>query len=561
MREYSQTYGSFTRTGDYPLEANYIFQTEQELIDFYQDREDNLESTTLHQGLLKVVGEGDNQALYWVVKDEEGLHFKKLIENVDRETIYEQLGDLYTKLQEEISNREEADSEIWGDKDNVLEDLNSIKKISDVIDVERKKLEKLHREFNATVGVTDRDIIEYLKTLPYQSLTEVISTLDNFLNKTNPEDSTIDTLVELKNFLQGFNDTDILMNILTELYHRIEGSPLPSEGLRTLRGLEDALTLLGQLSKNRIDNLQTELDATQTGVGLNQDGTFSPDQSTNFLKNATSIVSALRELDRLLKVALEDCNISTEDTDTIQLDISKNESGTVLSGHVKLSPLPNNQIINSEGLYNYTELEYSQGILTLKINENIISVLPLGISAIVNDGYYDSTNESLVIKFALHDGSEQVVRIPVGALIREWTIDNSIPGKVVELTREEVIGEGPDKLSADVRISTQPDNILQKSGNSLYVSKNNILAEVQSKLDSLKDQLTLLINTSVETERNRAEIAEDSISNALQSEITRAIAAEESIRALLNSLNLSTVVSKIEDLTERVKNLEIKTSW
>ena len=67
MREYSQTYGSFTRTGDYPLEANYIFQTEQELIDFYQDREDNLESTTLHQGLLKVVGEGDNQALYWVI--------------------------------------------------------------------------------------------------------------------------------------------------------------------------------------------------------------------------------------------------------------------------------------------------------------------------------------------------------------------------------------------------------------------------------------------------------------------------------------------------------------
>ena len=114
-----------------------------------------------------MVGEGDNQALYWVVKDGEDLHFKKLIENVDRGTIYEQLGDLYTKLQEEISNREEADSEIWGDKDNILEDLNSIKKISDVIDIERKKLEKLHREFNAAVGVADRDIIEYLKTLPY----------------------------------------------------------------------------------------------------------------------------------------------------------------------------------------------------------------------------------------------------------------------------------------------------------------------------------------------------------------------------------------------------------
>lgn len=561
MSEYSQTYGSFTRTGDYPLEANYTFQTEQELIDFYQDREDNLESTTLHQGLLKVVGEGDNQALYWIVKDEEGLHFKKLIENVDRETIYEQLGDLYTKLQEEISNREEADLEIWGDKENVLQDLNSIKKISDVVDIERKKLEKLHNEFNASIGVTDRDIIEYLKTLPYQSLTEVVFTLDNFLNKTNPKDSTIDTLVELKNFLQGFSDTDTLMNILTELYHGIEGSPLPSEGLRTLRGLEDALTLLGQLSKNRIDNLQTELDATQTGVGLNQDGTFSPDQSTNFLKNSTSIVSALRELDRLLKVALEDCNISPEDTNTLQLEISRNETGTVISGNVRLNSDTNNQIIDSNGLFHHTELEYSQGILTLKVNGNIINVLPLGLSAIVNDGYYDSSNESLVIKFALHDGTEQTVRIPVGALIREWTIDNTIPDKVVELTKEEIFGDGADKLSADVRLSSNPDNILQKDGNSLYVSENAIVQKSQDLLDTLEAKLTALISTQVEVEKIRAEAAESAISNALQAEIDRALAAEEAIKVIMNNLEISTVTNILQDLEKRIQALETKTSW
>lgn len=561
MSEYSQTYGSFTRTGDYPLEANYTFQTEQELIDFYQDREDNLESTTLHQGLLKVVGEGDNQALYWIVKDEEGLHFKKLIENVDRETIYEQLGDLYTKLQEEISNREEADLEIWGDKENVLQDLNSIKKISDVVDIERKKLEKLHNEFNASIGVTDRDIIEYLKTLPYQSLTEVVFTLDNFLNKTNPKDSTIDTLVELKNFLQGFSDTDTLMNILTELYHGIEGSPLPSEGLRTLRGLEDALTLLGQLSKNRIDNLQTELDATQTGVGLNQDGTFSPDQSTNFLKNSTSIVSALRELDRLLKVALEDCNISPEDTNTLQLEISRNETGTVISGNVRLNSDTNNQIIDSNGLFHHTELEYSQGILTLKVNGNIINVLPLGLSAIVNDGYYDSSNESLVIKFALHDGTEQTVRIPVGVLIREWTIDNTIPDKVVELTKEEIFGDGADKLSADVRLSSNPDNILQKDGNSLYVSENAIVQKSQDLLDTLEAKLTALISTQVEVEKIRAEAAESAISNALQAEIDRALAAEEAIKVIMNNLEISTVTNILQDLEKRIQALETKTSW
>ncbi len=69
MSQYSETIGSFVRTGDYPLEANYIFNSKQELIDFYNDE---LNKTTLHKGLFKIVQEGDKQVLYWVVADENG---------------------------------------------------------------------------------------------------------------------------------------------------------------------------------------------------------------------------------------------------------------------------------------------------------------------------------------------------------------------------------------------------------------------------------------------------------------------------------------------------------
>lgn len=62
MSQYSETMGSFIRTGNYPLEANYYFETEQELFDFYSDP---INKSTLHPGLFRVVG---NQTLYWAVR-------------------------------------------------------------------------------------------------------------------------------------------------------------------------------------------------------------------------------------------------------------------------------------------------------------------------------------------------------------------------------------------------------------------------------------------------------------------------------------------------------------
>jgi hypothetical protein len=52
MSKYSETIGSFSRTGNYPLEADYIFSTEKALREFYSDE---INATTLHKGLFKIV--------------------------------------------------------------------------------------------------------------------------------------------------------------------------------------------------------------------------------------------------------------------------------------------------------------------------------------------------------------------------------------------------------------------------------------------------------------------------------------------------------------------------
>lgn len=182
--------------------------------------------------------------------------------------------------------------------------------------------------------------------------------------------------------------------------------------------------------------------------------------------------------------------------------------------------------------------EYNNGVLTLKINDSVVAQHILGISSIVEDAYYDSSNEEIVIVFKLLDGNKQTIHIPVGSLIREWIVDNSGPSDTVILTRIEDLTAGPDKLSADVRLYVDKYNILVKQGNSLYVrgtsdnivhndvKVSEILEELKEKSESSSDEISKVkedikdIQTSVSQAQkdidnleSRVEKVEDNISN------------------------------------------------
>ena len=119
------------------------------------------------------------------------------------------------------------------------------------------------------------------------------------------------------------------------------------------------------------------------------------------------------------------------------------------------------------------------------------------VDSFIKDAYYDTDTEEIVIVFTTKAGLEKVLRVKVTDLIREWEPNNTYPDKVVELIREEVYGGGADKLSADVRLSSQSNNILEKDGNSLLVrgtaenislgEKNlkEIIFNIQERLDRI----------------------------------------------------------------------------
>lgn len=173
---------------------------------------------------------------------------------------------------------------------------------------------------------------------------------------------------------------------------------------------------------SKLKAYQQELDQTQSGAGLNADGSFDAlnMKNTTYLDGATSIVECLKALDREMS--------------------------------------------------------------------NLV------VDAFIQDAYYDSEDESVVLTFITKQEKTKTIRIKLTNLIREWEPDNSFPTKVVELTREEVYGGGADKLSADVRISDNQYNILRKDGNTLLVkgTSDNILhgeGTVKEELNSIREDM------------------------------------------------------------------------
>ena len=565
MSQYSEMMGSFIRTGNYPMEANYIFPTEAALKEFYSDP---INATTIHKGLFRIVENGGDgkQALYWVVQKQtnDELEFVKLIENIDINNMNQQLEDLQTRLEEEINNRKESETAIWGTNDptNVPEEFNSIldlatelasliQEVSDIhkelIDSDDSIKKSLKTEIKALAGTQEDNIVEYLKTLPYKSLTEAANALNKFLNTMDSTSNQINTLPELKFFLEGYTDTQKLRHVLLDLQAEILGNPIPSEDFRTLRAIEDFVRILKADSENTDKNLQSELDNTQVGIGLSGDGSYNSDTETYYLKDATSVMNALKILDSLMYEAISGITIQASNTDVVDLNIRKELEGYVIGAKLNLSNVIGNDLIKKEdGLYFNVKSTYNNGTLSLYVNDKLIAQHVLGFSSIVESAYYDPTQESIIIVFKLLNGEKQTITVPVGTLIRELVVDNDQPGKVVELTRETVI-DGPDKLSADVRIYNDKHNILKKIGNSLSV-------------DGTSDSITHndeTLSTVLETIKSTVSTNNTAVNNKIDSEIARAKAEETAIKESIENLKDSTSES-IADLN--LKDQEIQSS-
>ena len=607
MSKYAQLITSFEREGNFPLEANYIFPTEEALKQFFSE---GVPAATLHKGLLKIVERDTdgNQALYWVIANSDNsLEFTKLISGSDITEIKTKIQDTVTKLEQEIADRKAADTKIWGtDTPDTLDvNYNSISNLITQLKTTQKNLaelegktltntDSLKNQIKTIAGTTDDDVITFIKSLPYGTVKTISVELDRIINNTGSATNIIDTLYKLVEFTKGYTTSDTLQALLDKLWNKIEGDTLPSEQFRTLRGIEDWLIKYKTENAAKQAQLLEEINNAEEGVGLSVDGTFSADASTNYLKDATSVMNALRILDTKLHDFISQNTLEVQQSDPIvKLKLTQGKNSQIIDAIMNLSSEAGNSLERkNDGLYINPDLEYDKGTLTFKINGKIIRQYSIGVNSIVQDASYDKDNEQLKFIFKLDSGDTQTVLIPVGALIREWEPVNKDTSPI-ELTRVQST-PGTDSLSADVRLSTKAHNILEKDGNTLYVKGttdnlyhagevletylNELSADLQAKYTELananSDLLTSLtnkisqeisdrkdadtaLNTAISDEKKRAEVAEGKNADAISSEIARAKAAEEANAKLIQTQG-EKLDTEIQRSTQKDTDLEAK---
>lgn len=193
-------------------------------------------------------------------------------------------------------------------------------------------------------------------------------------------------------------------------------------------------------------------------------------------------------------------------------------------GNVKLSTDSDNIIMEkTDGFFASSTLEYisKDNKLIFKTsgqNGDKKTEILLNSVELFEHIYYDPTKESLIVTYKDSKGETQFVEIPIGEMIRDWEWEVQNEGHNVKIIKKRNIS-GNDKVSADVKIYDDPDNILVDKNHELLVkgTADNIKYEngtVKDALDGLKTTDTALDN-KINIEIARAEAAEEALDDKI----------------------------------------------
>ena len=239
-----------------------------------------------------------------------------------------------------------------------------------------------------------------------------------------------------------------------------------------------------------------------------------------------------------------------------------------------------------DGIFANVELDYLAGKNALQFTKTNkdgttdVKELTLNNITFLENIYYDSLTEELVVQYKDATGEIQEIRVPVSSLFEEWVVDNT--NHTVTLTKTEHQTAGKDKLSADVNIASTSDNILRVVNHGLHVK--GTADNIKYGNGTVKDAIDLLNGTDdtegsirnlikkekdervasdeglrglIETEQTRAEEAESALdakilanTNAINEESVRAKAAEEA--------NKNSIDSEINRATSEESRIEAK---
>lgn len=206
-----------------------------------------------------------------------------------------------------------------------------------------------------------------------------------------------------------------------------------------------------------------------------------------------------------------------------------------------------------DGVYATTVLDYNPTTNTLTFTtsnsdgEKVSSSFKLNSAQIFDDVSYDPVKESIRIRYKNQDGQYQTLDIPAKDIIEEWVVSNE--NHSVELVKNRSV-DGKDVLTADVKISTLENNILEVQHHELYVrgEADNIKygdSNVQSALETLEHDRTSAATSIDEIQKTLSNHSDriTTLETGLADETSSREAKDEELEGFINSVSADSVIN------------------
>lgn len=175
-------------------------------------------------------------------------------------------------------------------------------------------------------------------------------------------------------------------------------------------------------------------------------------------------------------------------------DANNPKVGVKLSNDKRDDTIPNLLSLHENGLFAAVDLTYDEAKNALTFTTtNSTKTINLAVNSIVDNIYYDSSKEVIVIEYTVNGKRMPNVEVPVRTLINEWTVSDNTDGAIKlkkTVNNSGASDNNQDVLSAEVIIDkNHGDNMLINDNGALYVS-SGVVKDLSSKLDKEVDRST-----------------------------------------------------------------------
>ena len=246
--------------------------------------------------------------------------------------------------------------------------------------------------------------------------------------------------------------------------------------------------------KSEVDSaLELKADATD----LTSEATTRGQEDTN-LSNRINAEAALREtsdnaLDKRLTAIENDRSVLVHTISPIDgsvtinnADVSNPKVGVKISTHTKDTTHINNIKLNTDGIFSVADLDYDEdrNLLTFVNNDKTLPIHLKSISSIKSINY-NTDSKKLSVVYTVN-GVSNTVEGDLSKLDNTFTVSEATNGALSLSMNNRVI-------SGSVIVnSSHTDNALEMDNNSLYVSKDKIIGDLESRIEALENKLATL---------------------------------------------------------------------